>query len=663
MAKILKAANFYAKQRFAVFPLPSNSQVPPENGPTYQQASFDLEQVEKWFRDEDCNIGLATGKVSQLLVVEVDGTTSKLGFENLENLKTKTGIDLNTWAVNTPNGGKHFYFSTRLNRFSVTSGRDLVTGINWYANDSFVVAAPSTINDVLYKHEGKPKIFADCPQALIDLIVGKIKERIFIDTTDMNSAANTCVELLRNHDLYFTNRLQTHLVALKEDFSGFFNLKVGDVQYALNFLANFLDSQGKVINCPLSLARMLLLPTFVAQFKIVKGLTCLPILRDDSSILFVNGYDEFSEYYFDSATSYKNPVKNPTDQQLKEALTTVFEAFNFSQLDASSRANLLCCLLSILAFHVVKKIPLFLVQCADIRKANLLAQSLLFLAEQREDMLVFSGSRAQLNKDILAHLSKNSLAVVLNNCEADDLQGSGFSAITSGFLQGQACKIIALITSEKNLAANPRFRDAFKIVQSNSQEIQPNLLEHTKKKREKIILALFTLLCGFKNIEWPPPPVSSLNYSDFDKQVCQVVLWLRGKLADWQLENYALDNPLQSFANNFQQNTTVIKMTALFTVLYRLFGTSDFTSNKIFKHIEDQPEDQSLQTALVDCLDTSNINSTKIGKYFAEHCQDVACKIVDHAGQEITATFLISSKKTENKRWYRFSVAEKTELV
>ncbi len=91
------------------------------------------EQVTEWFDDEffGSNLGVVTGQVSDLVVVDVDGTIED--FQALGLPRTR--------AVLTGGGGYHFYYRT--GRQPCPSGISVTPGIDIKADGGFVVAPPS----------------------------------------------------------------------------------------------------------------------------------------------------------------------------------------------------------------------------------------------------------------------------------------------------------------------------------------------------------------------------------------------------------------------------------------------------------------------------------------------------------------------------------------
>ena len=75
----------YAQKGWAVFPLIPNSKKPlTTHG--LKDASKDIRQIEEWWTKwPDANIGIATGAISGIDVVDVDVKNGAKGLETLKN--------------------------------------------------------------------------------------------------------------------------------------------------------------------------------------------------------------------------------------------------------------------------------------------------------------------------------------------------------------------------------------------------------------------------------------------------------------------------------------------------------------------------------------------------------------------------------------------------
>ncbi|MCG3206080.1 MAG: hypothetical protein KCHDKBKB_02806 [Elusimicrobia bacterium] len=134
----------HAKNGWAVFPVVPNGKKPlTPNG--FKDASKSVYVVEQWWKKyPEANIGIATGQISNLAVVDVD---VKNGAKGLESIKTVKGL-APTLIVKTPSGGWHYYY---LLEKPLRSRNGLLPGVDLKADGGYVVAPGSTIDDIPYE--------------------------------------------------------------------------------------------------------------------------------------------------------------------------------------------------------------------------------------------------------------------------------------------------------------------------------------------------------------------------------------------------------------------------------------------------------------------------------------------------------------------------------
>jgi len=104
--QMLKAARWYRKDRhFAVIPVGEDKR-PLIKWQQYQTEKPSLEQVEEWWsgKFKGANIGIITGAISNLTVVDID---SEQGREALEEITPEAML---TPTASSPSGGEHRYF-------------------------------------------------------------------------------------------------------------------------------------------------------------------------------------------------------------------------------------------------------------------------------------------------------------------------------------------------------------------------------------------------------------------------------------------------------------------------------------------------------------------------------------------------------------------------
>lgn len=129
----------YAKKGWSVIPL--NGKIPhTPNGS--KDCTRDEEVIKGWFRKwTTANVGICTGSVSKLWVIDVDG---EVGLESLKGLVQTYGSDWikKTRTANTGNNGYHFYFTTEL---SLPNTAKLLPGIDTRGEGGYVVS-PNSIH-------------------------------------------------------------------------------------------------------------------------------------------------------------------------------------------------------------------------------------------------------------------------------------------------------------------------------------------------------------------------------------------------------------------------------------------------------------------------------------------------------------------------------------
>lgn len=101
----LENALAFANNNVKVFPLSYNSKSEQILSSWKNEATTDVNQIRKWFENTNCNLAIRTG--NGLAVIDVDVKNSEEGKRLiLEKLKEFP----NTFTVQTPSGGYHFYY-------------------------------------------------------------------------------------------------------------------------------------------------------------------------------------------------------------------------------------------------------------------------------------------------------------------------------------------------------------------------------------------------------------------------------------------------------------------------------------------------------------------------------------------------------------------------
>ena len=166
----MKYINAYVLDNKKVFPCVENKKNPlTANG--FKDASSDEQVINDWWdRYPDANIGLATGKQTNLVVVDVDVKNGANGLESLKQLQLECG-EFDTRVVRTPSGGLHYYFSYPRGVDTIKNRTNMKPGIDIRADGGYVIAPGSSIDGNPYEFEDEHKEIAALPQELFEILI------------------------------------------------------------------------------------------------------------------------------------------------------------------------------------------------------------------------------------------------------------------------------------------------------------------------------------------------------------------------------------------------------------------------------------------------------------------------------------------------------------
>ncbi len=202
--KILETRNFYdvamfyTSRNIKVFPVKKQGKSPLCVG-GFKSATVDTAILQEWNKKFiDCNIGIPTGQLNNIFVVDVDG---EQGFESLNRLELIYGkLDAPTVITGK---GKHLYFKMPENIDIKSSVSKIANHIDIRANGGYVVAPPSIHeNGHQYTWENFD-INQDFPQApgwLISLIANAEKQPLHF--SDVLEEISNAPQGQRNDTLY-----------------------------------------------------------------------------------------------------------------------------------------------------------------------------------------------------------------------------------------------------------------------------------------------------------------------------------------------------------------------------------------------------------------------------------------------------------------------------
>jgi len=114
LSRLGKWAVFYARMMgWAVFPLLPGTKIPMPGSHGFRDATNDVVQVIEWWTvTPDANIGIATGTISGLFVIDID-LYKEAVHEALDEIETKYGRFPPTLTATSARGGQHLYFGVQ----------------------------------------------------------------------------------------------------------------------------------------------------------------------------------------------------------------------------------------------------------------------------------------------------------------------------------------------------------------------------------------------------------------------------------------------------------------------------------------------------------------------------------------------------------------------
>jgi hypothetical protein len=135
LEELIVYAEFYHDAGFSVIPLQARGKQPLIPWQEYQNKQATLEEIHEWFNQwKDANIGIITGRISNIIVLDIDGE------EGWNTIKENNLQIPPTWKVQTGKGA-HFYFKHPGGE--ITNFVRRLPGIDLRGDGGYVVAPPS----------------------------------------------------------------------------------------------------------------------------------------------------------------------------------------------------------------------------------------------------------------------------------------------------------------------------------------------------------------------------------------------------------------------------------------------------------------------------------------------------------------------------------------
>jgi hypothetical protein len=176
---MVRAALVYAKRfEFAVFPVHPRGKVPLTKHGCHDATKDPTLILDSWHFNPSANVGIATGKASGIVVLDVDPRHS--GDDTLVALENKHGRLPDTPTVLTGGGGRHFYFRAPHGPDVRNSAGTLGPGLDMRGGGGYVIAVPSVhANGNRYSWKPSSRIdemvTSPLPSWLTDLLVRPLR--------------------------------------------------------------------------------------------------------------------------------------------------------------------------------------------------------------------------------------------------------------------------------------------------------------------------------------------------------------------------------------------------------------------------------------------------------------------------------------------------------
>ena len=144
---LASAAFRLALRGLAVFPLAPGAKVPPAGSHGHLEASFDPDVTRaRWTKTPNANLGIATGRKSNLWVLDIDPRHG--GDKVLAELEREHGTLPLTVETSTPRGGRHLYWRWLADGPEIRNSTSRVgPGIDVRGEGGSIVAPPSVLAD------------------------------------------------------------------------------------------------------------------------------------------------------------------------------------------------------------------------------------------------------------------------------------------------------------------------------------------------------------------------------------------------------------------------------------------------------------------------------------------------------------------------------------
>jgi len=175
----LQWARYYTQTcKWSVIPLSPGAKIPPKGFSVvkYRSRIATDEELQDWFAYPEMNIGIITGILSNIFVVDLD--KSKPHYR--EDIALQYfGDDIKSLLAETPSGGQHIFYTFPKRKLTIAS--EALPAIDYRGEGGYVAAAPSvdgTGKPYRWLQGFKTHTLQEVPHAFLDLLSGNNKSTI-----------------------------------------------------------------------------------------------------------------------------------------------------------------------------------------------------------------------------------------------------------------------------------------------------------------------------------------------------------------------------------------------------------------------------------------------------------------------------------------------------
>lgn len=208
---LLESALQYRNIGWSVIPLSPGSKIPPKDFKVmqYRERLATVEEIESWWKENPkYNVGIITGKLSNLFVIDLDKYKQEY---NAEKVMEYIPDSIETPTDKTPRGGEHLYFQYPTD-CDPTIHADTLPAVDYRGENGYILAPPSIVDGKksswVIPPNGKPLSAPPTPFVnLLKSINNKYTNNIYTENTTNSLQQSTMSTIVfkegrRDQDLF-----------------------------------------------------------------------------------------------------------------------------------------------------------------------------------------------------------------------------------------------------------------------------------------------------------------------------------------------------------------------------------------------------------------------------------------------------------------------------